>query len=576
MQALTSRFRMRFSALLLAGLFLSVARADALPQKDLAASLASFSGSISLEIPVRRTLPLLGTRPADAPLLLADASLANEKDQGRAVQRQSGRVVSFIRALTHRPKVVSAPQAAALIKAGDHVFLPVGLPTSNLVLKSLSDRAKAPGSDITPDQPVKIVGLCNSAARSVFDRNGCIVHRSLFLGANARDPVAGGLSSFVPTYFSRVPRLIREGKVPVDVALLQVSKPDRLGFVTLGPTAADTLAALDKAKVVIAQVNGEMPRTRGATKIHISKLDYVVNANEPLPTIPAATISEVDRQIARHVVDLVLKKDSSQKPGLLGRTWNKVKNAVGCGDLPSFQFGIGGIPDAVAQGLAASPELSTCKVRSELIGPGTQKLVESGKVQGKVLYTFAMGDKDFLKWMDKNRKLKAKPVDELNDPHRIGKINNVVAINSAIAVDLNGQVNAQYVKGEWYSGVGGQVDFMRGAMNSKGGKAIIALPSVAEVSDGKGGKKLISKIVPHLGEGDVVTTNMHDVQHVVTEHGVASLEGKTDVERARALIQIAHPDFRQELTRALDAQIEKRSQGEQRRYDQYQAAKRKE
>ena len=250
-----------------------------------------------------------------------------------------------------------------------------------------------------------------------------------------------------------------------------------------------------------------------------------------------------------------------------------MKNAFGCGDLPTLQFGIGGIPDAVAEALSSSPELKACRVRSELIGPGTQRLVESGKVKGKVTYTFAQGGPSFLKFLDGNRKLVARTVDKVNDPASIGKEKRMIAINSALRVDLNGQVNAQYIKGEWYSGVGGQVDFMRGAMTSKHGKAIIALPSVTEISDGKGGTKLVSKIVPRLGEDDVVTTNMHDVQYIVTEHGVAALEGKSDVERARALIAVAHPQFRAELTAALDAQLATRKAAEQKRFDKWQASK---
>ncbi len=321
-----------------------------------------------------------------------------------------------------------------------------------------------------------------------------------------------------------------------------------------------------------------VPRTNGATKIHISKLDYMIKANSPLPSIPAAKISPTDKKIASHIVKLVLKdqRPASRPRTLLGRNLARLKTAFrGESKVPTFQFGIGGIPDAVANTLAESKQLRACKVRSELIGPGTRKLVESGKVKGKVKYTFAMGDQSFLSWMNNNSKLVAKRVGNLNNPYNISKVPNMVAVNSAMKVDLNGQVNAQYIKDNWYSGVGGQVDFMRGAMGSKGGKAIIALPSSAEVSDGKGGRKLVSKIVARLGEGDVVTTNMHDLQYVVTEHGVAHLEGKSTVERAHALIKVAHPQFRKELTRDLNNQLKRRRQSEQDRYDAYQAAKKK-
>ena len=490
--------------------------------------------------------------------------------------RSKGLVRRTMRKLFKRPRVVTAEKAASLIRGGDKVWIPVGQVASNLILKTMANQIKTGQKKVDPKKPVELVGLSNTASRSVFDRQGKVVPHSLFIGGNAREPIAAGRGDFVPVYFGRIPRMIKENKVPVDVAVIQVSKPDALGFVTLGPTAGATRAALDKAKTVIAQVNNQVPRTRGATKLHVSKLDYVVKANEALTPIPAAKITATDKKIASHIVKLVLKdqQPARQPRTMLGRAMARIKTKLkGDKDAPTFQFGIGGIPDAVAGQLAESKQVKACKVRSELIGAGTRKLVESGKVKGKVNYTFAMGDQSFLKWMDKNPKLVAQRVDNLNDPYKISKVPNMVAVNSAMKVDLSGQINAQYIRGNHYSGVGGQVDFMRGAMGSKGGKAILALPSVAEVKDGKGGKKLISKIVPRLGEGDVVTTSMHDVQYVVTEHGVAALEGKTTLERARALIKVAHPQFRQQLTADLDAQLASRKAGEQKRYDAYKAAK---
>ena len=493
----------------------------------------------------------------------------------RTKTRTQGRVKRVMRRLFKQPKVVTAEKAASLIKGGDKVWIPVGQVTSNLILKTMAGQIKSGAKKVDPKKPIELVGLSNTASRSVFDREGKVVPHSLFIGGNAREPIAAGRGDFVPVYFGRIPRMLKEHKVAVDVAVVQVSRPDALGFVTLGPTAGATRAALSEAKTVIAQVNNRVPRTRGATRIHISKLDYVVKANEALTPIPAAKITATDKKIASHIVKLVLKdqRPARQPRTMLGRAMARIKTKLkGDKDAPTFQFGIGGIPDAVAGQLAESKQVKACKVRSELIGAGTRKLVESGKVRGKVKYTFAMGDESFLRWMNNNPKLKAQRVDNLNDPFKIAKVPNMVAVNSAMKVDLNGQVNAQFIRDNWYSGVGGQVDFMRGAMGSKGGKAILALPSVAEVKDGKGGKKLISKIVPKLGEGDVVTTNMHDVQYVVTEHGVAALEGKTTIERARALIKVAHPQFRQQLTADLDAQLASRKAGEQKRYEAYKAA----
>jgi len=539
--------------------------AQALPERP-SASLVLHA---SEEAAVAR-MPILGARPAGAPLLVADASARRDTSSVRNARGVRG----FIRNLTRRPKEIDATAAANLLRAGDKVFIPVGQVTASCVLGALANRAKDAKGGLSAQKPVEIVGLSNTAPRNVFDRDGKVVPRALFLGANVRDPIAAGRGSFVPAYFGRIPRLIREGKVPVDVAVVQVSPPDRLGYVTLGPTAGCAPAALEKAKMVIAQVNPTLPRTKGDTRIHISKIDYVVKNDQPLTPVPAAEITETDRQIAKHVVKLALSTPDGKKPGLLKRAVGAVKRALGCGDMPTFQFGIGGIPDAVAQELAATKELKACKIRSELIGPGTRKLVESGKVKGKVTYTFGMGDEGFLKWMDRNGKLVGRGVDLVNDPAKIGKVKNMVAINSALRVDLHDQINSQYIKGEWYSGVGGQVDFLRGAMLSKNGKAIIALPSTASVPDGKGGKKLVSKIVPRLGAEDVITTNMHDIQYVVTEYGVASLEGKSDVERARALIAVAHPDFRGELSSAIDAQASARKQAEQKRHDKFLEAQR--
>lgn len=565
-----STMRTRSRALLAIALAAALAgipvASQALPERSSAAALA-------LSAPTRAPvgLPILGERPAGAPILVAEAA-PGRKDT--STLRNARGLRGFVRDLTRRPKEIDATAAANLLRAGDKVYIPVGQVTSSCVLGALADRAKQPAGGLSAEKPVEIVGLSNVAPRNLFDREGKVVPRALFCGANVRDAIAAGRGSFVPAYFGRIPRMMREGKIPVDVAVIQVSPPDKLGFVTLGPTAAEAPAALEKAKLVIAQVNKNLPRTKGDTRLHISKIDYVVKNDQPLVPVPAAEITEVDRQIAKHVVGLALSKPEGGKPGLLKRAVGAVKRALGCGDMPTFQFGIGGIPDAVAQELSSTPELKACKIRSELIGPGTRKLVESGKVKGKVVYTFGMGDESFLKWMDRNGKLVGRAVDYVNDSAKIGKIKNMVAVNSALRVDLSGQVNAQYVKGEWYSGVGGQVDFLRGAMLSKNGKGIIALPSTASIPDGKGGKKLVSKIVPRLGEEDVVTSNMHDVQYVVTEFGVASLEGKSDLERARALIAVSHPQFRAELTAAIDAQASARKQAEQKRYEKFLEAQR--
>ena len=466
-----------------------------------------------------------------------------------------GLVSRVVRALTVRPKNVDARTAAALIQPGDRVIVPVGQVTPLALLSALAERAATPGSGFSAERPVKLVCMTNYAPSALFDAEGRIQPYSLFIGPNSRASLAQGLGDFIPVMFSRIPGMIREGTIPSDVAVLEVSPPDRLGFVTLGPTAGFTQAALEKSRLVIAQVNRHLPVTHGKTRVHVSQLDYLVRADEEMPAPHAAEMTDLDRQIAGHIFSLVLSKQPAPAKTALGRLVERAKRKLGLGPMPSFQFGIGAIPDAVAQMAAEAAGLEACRIRTELIGPGTQKLVESGKVRGKVRYTFGMGDAAFLRWVHQNKKLDARPVDELNDPARISRIDHVVAINSALKVDLLGQISAHRVDGTWYSGVGGQLDFMRGALHSKGGMGIIALRSTAMVRDGQGGRKRESKIVVSLNEGDAVTSTMHDVKYVVTEHGVAALDGKSAVERARALIAVAHPDFRAELTASLEAQL---------------------
>jgi 4-hydroxybutyrate CoA-transferase len=481
--------------------------------------------------------------------LIADAKLAKTRRPNllrRTLSKLSNRktlVGKFVRRLTHRPKVVTAAQAAKMIKAGDKVWMPIGHQIAGTVVDAMAARAKDPKGGLSAKKPVEIVALSNVAGRKLFDRSGKIQPKALFIGANNRDAISGGRGSFVPVFLSRIPKLLKEGTIKVDKAVIQVSPPDRFGYVTLGASAAATIAALGKAKTIIAEVNPNVPRTNGATKFHISKLDAIVKSNAPQVALPEPKIGATEKAIAKHIVKLIPKS-------------------------PTLQFGIGGIPDAVAGQLAASGR-KDLRVHSEMISDGVMKLAQSGAVKGKVKYSFAMGSQKMLKWLNKNRKAKAYTTDYINDPARVSKIKNVVSVNSALRVDLSGQVNAQYVKDAWYSGVGGQVDFFRGAMGSKGGKAILALPATTKLRNGK----VISRIVPRLGEGDVVTTSMHDVQYVVTEHGVAKLDGKTSVERARALIKIAAPQFRQELTRNLDTQLASRKAAEQKRYDAYQARK---
>lgn len=482
--------------------------------------------------------------------LLADAKLGAQAKRPNLLKRgwakltnRANPVSKLLRAVTHRPKLVTPEQAAKMISAGDQVWVPIGHQVPGTIIDALANRAKDAKGGLSADKPVKLVGLSNVANRKVFDRAGKVQPHALFIGANARDAIDAGRGDFVPVFLSRIPRLLKEGTIHVDKAIIQVSPPDRFGFVTLGASAAASVAALEKSKTIIAEVNSTVPRTNGATKIHISRIAAIVKSDAPQVALPEPKIGATEKAIAKHIVKLIPKN-------------------------PTLQFGIGGIPDAVAGELATSGR-KDLRVHSEMISDGVMKLTQAGAVKGRVKYSFAMGSQKMLDWLNKNPKARAYTTDVINDPSTVGKIKNMISVNSALRVDLNGQVNAQYVKDSWYSGVGGQVDFFRGAMASKGGKAILALPATTTLKNGK----VISRIVPKLGEGDVVTTSMHDVQYVVTEHGVAKLDGKSAVERARALIAIAAPEFRKELTANLDAQLNARKSAEQGRYDAFKAAK---
>lgn len=471
--------------------------------------------------------------------IFADASRA-QLNRSQAQRHQSKysratRLGRLMRVVSHRPKTITAEHAARLIQPGENVFMPVGHSVAHSVEKALVKRAQ---TGLDANNPVQIVGLANTASKRLFNDTGTkIIPSALFMGPNTREAVASGEGEFTPVFLHRVPRLIREGKIPVDTALIQVSTPDALGYVSLGASTAVTPAALAKAKTVIAEMSPNVPRTNGSARIHISQLDYVVKSEITLREMPAARIGDVEKKIAEYIV----KGD--------GKIGPLVPNK------PTLQFGIGGIPDAVAAELANSGRRDL-RIKSEMISDGVMNLVEAGAVRGKVEYSFAMGSEKMIQWLDRNPKLRAGTTETINNPAKLGKVRRLVAINSALRVDLRGQINAQYVRDRWYSGVGGQVDFMRGAMTSKGGSAILALSATATIKDENGEKKVISRIVPKLGEGDVVTTSMHDVQYVVTEFGIADLDGKTADERQEALIEVAAPQFREGLRRELSSQRE--------------------
>jgi 4-hydroxybutyrate CoA-transferase len=437
------------------------------------------------------------------------------------------------------PRERTAAQIAGQIRPGSVVYLPIGHSVSRSVVTALVARAKR-DTALSPGDPIRIFGLTNVASRKLYtETGGKIIARSVFIGSNNRDSIASGQGEFIPTHLSRVPRLMREGKVKIDVAIIQVSPPDKNGYVSLGSSTGTSLAAMESARTVIAEVNPNVPKTYGAARIHKSRIDFMVKSNEPLVTIEPVPISDIDRAIAANVQSLIP-------------------------DNPTIQFGIGSTTDAIAGALADSGRRDI-RIHSEMISDGTMNLIRSGAVKGPVHYTFALGSQRLLDWMNGNKQLQSRPVDVLNDPRRLALIPRLVSINTALRIDLNGQANAQYVGDRHYSGTGGQQDFFRGAMLSEGGKAIMVLPSTSTVKDTAGNDRMVSRIVMALGEEDVVTTGMHDLQYVVTEYGVAHLEGKSTIERARALIEVAHPAFRAGLRVRLIQLEDKRKRSVQER-----------
>jgi len=368
----------------------------------------------------------------------------------------------------------------------------------------------------TAEEAVQVI----QSGQRVFLTGNCSVH-TLFISANVRQAVHEGRADFTPVFLSEVPGLFRS-ELPLDVALIHVSPPDEHGFCSFGVEVGITKPAAEAARVVIAEVNDRMPRTLGDSFIHVSKIDHFVPVSYPLPELPQGQPGEIQMRIAQHIADLIP-------------------------DGATLQLGIGGIPDAVLYYLKDKRDLG---IHTELFSDGVVELVERGVItnerktlhRGKIIAGFVLGTQRLYDFVDNNAMVEFHPTDYVNDPFVIAQNDNMVAINSAIEVDLTGQVCADSIGPRFYSGVGGQVDFIRGAARSKGGKPIIALPSTA-----KGGT--ISRIVATLKPGAGVTTTRNDVHYVVTEYGVAYLHGKTIRQRAEALIGIAHPDYRADLRR---------------------------
>ena len=415
----------------------------------------------------------------------------------------------------YNKKLVSPKQAASKISSSATVAIGHATGEPKKVIEAMVEQKENYG-DL---KIIHMVGM-GEGAYVKEDMQGYFKHNSLFAGPATREAIQCGRADFTPCYFSEIPKLFREEYLKVDVAIIQVSPPDEHGYCSFGISNDYTKPAAEYAAMVIAEINPNMPRTLGDSFIHIEEIDYVVEVDYPLMELKPAFIGEVEKAIGENCATLI--EDGS-----------------------TLQLGIGAIPDAVLLYLKDKKNLG---IHSEMISDGVVEQVEAGVITGKnktlhknkIIVTFLMGSKRLYDFADNNPMIEMHPVDYVNNPWVIGKNENMVAINSCIQIDLMGQVASEAIGLKQFSGAGGQVDFIRGANLSRRGKSIIAVPSTA--SQGK-----ISRIVPFLDKGATVTTSRNDVHYVVTEYGVAELKGKTLRERARALINIAHPKFRGEL-----------------------------
>lgn len=408
---------------------------------------------------------------------------------------------------------MSAEEAVNLISSGDRVVIMHASGEPSYLVDAMVANAQAyEDVEIVHMVPMGTAEYAKPGMEKHFR------HNAPFTGGSTKAAIAEGRADFTPCFFYEVPRLL-ETTLPVDVALVTITPPDKNGRCSLGISVDYTMAAIKTAKKVIAQVNGEMPFTHGDSIVDVSEIDAFVLHDAPMITLPNPKIGPVEEAIGKNCAKLIRDGDT-------------------------LQLGIGSIPDAVLQYLTDKKDLG---IHTEMFSDGVVKLAEAGVItnrkkslhKNQFVATFLMGTKRLYDFVNHNPDVYMAPVDYVNDPFIIAQNENMVSINSCVQVDLMGQIASESIGYKQISGVGGQVDFIRGAAGSKGGRAIIAMPSTA--------KGEISKIVPLLDEGAVVTTSRCDADYIVTEYGIAKLKGYTLKQRAKALIQIAHPDFRESL-----------------------------
>ncbi len=415
----------------------------------------------------------------------------------------------------YRHKQMSAREALQAVHSGARVWIQSGCGTPSPLVNALVARASA-----LRDVEIVHMMTLGSADYTRPEYEGHFRHRGLFLGPNVREAVAAGRADYTPIFLSEIEGLFENGALPLDVVLMQVSPPDAHGFVSLGTTVDCTLTATRFAKVTIAEVNDRMPRTHGDTAIHVSRISAIVESSRPLLELHAEPFTEIHMRVARNVASLIP-------------------------DGATLQTGIGGVSDAVLHCLDDKHDLG---IHTEMCPDGVIDLMESGVMtgerkslhRGKAVAAFVLGTQRLFDFIHENPSFEFRSIGYTNDPFVVAQNERMVAINSALQIDLTGQVCADSMGTKPYSGFGGQIDFIRGAARSRGGVPIIALPSTARAG-------AVSRIVPVLEPGAGVVTSRADVHYVVTEHGVAYLHGKTLRERAEALIAIAEPRFQSEL-----------------------------
>ena len=415
----------------------------------------------------------------------------------------------------YKKKLVTAEEAVAEINTHNRVYISGNAATPYVLVKALASR-----KDELEGVELVHVLLLGEDPLARPGMEGHFRHNSLFVGPADRKAINEGRADYIPIFLHQIPNLFYSGQMLLDVAVLHLSLPDEHGFMSYGVEVLASKAAAETAKIVIAQVNEKMPRVLGDSFIHVSRIHKIIEVSEDLPQLEKKPFSEVERKIGHFIAELI--EDGS-----------------------TLQLGIGGIPDAVLSALKGRQDLG---IHTEMVSDGVMEAIEDGIITGakktfhpyKVILTFILGSNKLYKFANNNPTFEAHPVDYVNHPFNVSQNETMVAINSAVEVDITGQVCSDSIGTYIYSGFGGQVDFIRGAAHSKKGLPIIALPSTAKKGE-------ISRIVPFLKRGAGVVTTRGDVMYVVTEYGVAYLHGKNLKERTEALINIAHPNFKDDL-----------------------------